>query len=193
MGEYDSRHGGVACHVVTFTDGYDDLRLCHPREELAHALTVRRGTLGSALQILHVMGITTVHLIGFDGGRAHAPGFDWRTRLRAEHGTEYTAIRNEAIDAAHLMGLTLKFHTTTLMETDGKTFVRITSNTFAEGVPYSAGQIVSLNPRVARDLFNARAAEPFTPPEKAAPAETAVAPMQAAENATIPTKKGKAK
>ncbi len=193
MGEYDSRHGGIAADVVVFEDGYDDLRLFHPREELARALTIRRGTLGSALQILHIMGVRQVHLVGIDGGRAHAPGFDWRTRLRAEHGAEYSAIRNEAIDAARLMGITLTFHDTNHMETDGKTFVRITSNTFAEGVPYSPGQIVSLNPRVARDLFNARAAEPFTPPAKAAPAETAIAPMQARENATIPTKKAKTK
>jgi hypothetical protein len=115
-------------------------------------------------------------MVGFDGGRSHAAGFEWSTELRDDHAIEYNAIRNEAIDAADLMGMTLNFHNKdNTMESNGKVIVRITANVFAEAVPYCIGQIVSLNPRVAEELIREKSADLFTPPEKAG-IETAAMP-----------------
>lgn len=195
LGEFDSTiPGAVAADVVTYPDIQDDTRLALPRNELAELLTIRRGTLGSALQILHIMGVSTVHLVGIDGGGTRAPGYVWRTRLRNEHAKDYNAIRNAAIDSASIMGITLKFHNHDhTMETNGKIFVRFLNNSFAEGIPFALGEIASFNPKTVQQLLNASAAELYTPPEKPKPEpiETSAAPMQAVESAVITTKKGR--
>jgi len=109
--EFDSTvFGTLACDVVTYQDTGDDARLSLPRAALAELLTIRRGTLGSALQILHVMGVKAVHMVGIDGGGEHADCSQWRTRLRHDHHRDYNNIRNAAIDAAFIMGIALKFH-----------------------------------------------------------------------------------
>ena len=194
--EFDSTvPGAVDCDVVTYEDTHDDRRLQLPREELAQLLTIRRGTLGSALQILHVMGVRSIHMVGIDGGQVHANGFQWRTRLRNDHWKDYNAIRSAAIDAAFIMGIALRFHNIDhTMETNGRIFVRFLNNSFAEGVPYAQGEIASFSPRVANQLIIASAAEIFTPtaPERVEPViETATEPMRSVESAVVATKKAK--
>jgi len=191
--EYDStKPDAVACEVVTFKDGSDDYRLALPPEQLAEELTIRRGTLGSALQILRIMGIRTVHMVGIDGGGTHAEGYEWKTRLRHDHAKDYNAIRSAAIDAAFIMGMTLKFHNQDhTMETNGRIFVRLTRNCFAESKPYADGEIASFSPKVANDLISNRCAEPFSPPVQT-PIEAAVLPATA-ETATLPPAKPAAK
>lgn len=198
--EFDSTQpGAVACQVVSYEDDHDDHRLYYTRERLAEKLCIRRGTLGSALQILHVMGVKTVYGIGIDGGRAHADGFYWRTELRLDHGTEYTAIRNEAIDSAILMGIDLKLpnmdHT---QHSDGKVWIQFTSNCFADQIPYCTGQVVRLNPRIAMELITGGCAIKFYPPEQVEPEypekttpENASLPMTSVENAMVKTSKRK--
>lgn len=188
--EYDSTSfNAVACEVVTFKDNSDDYRLTNSREKLAECLSIRRGTLGSALQIIHIMGITTVHLVGIDGGGTHAPGIEWKTRLRHDHAADYNAIRSAAIDAAAIMGITLKFHNQEhTMETNGRIFVKMTRNCFANSLPYSDGEIASFSPKIAQELINNRCAEPFSPPVQT-PIEAAVMPIQDNEKATIKTTK----
>lgn len=163
--EFDSTQpGAVACDVVIYQDGYGDTRLLSPRETLAQELAIRRGTLGSALQILHVMGVSAVHMVGIDGGGKRADGYQWRTPLRINHGIQYEAIRSEAIDSADLMGITLRFHNQDhTAETDGKVYVKFLRNCFADSTPYYSRQIVRMNPRTAKELFHAQAAEPFAP------------------------------
>lgn len=191
MGEYDSRNGGVSCDVVTYPDRMDDARLSLDREQIAALPTIRRGTLGSALQILHVMGVRSVYMVGIDGGGTHAEGFEWRTRLRHDHGKDYNAIRSAAIDAAFIMGIGLRFHNRDhTTEPNGMIFVKFTSNAFANAVPYSVGEIASFSPKVAADLVSARCAELYTPTVTApTKIETPAAPMQAAESAMIQTVK----
>ena len=191
LNEFDSTApGAVACDVVTYQDTPDDGRLSLPREELATLLTIRRGTLGSALQIMHIMGIRSIHLVGFDGGGRHAEGYQWRTRLRNDHAKDYNAIRNAAIDAALIMGIALRFHNHDhTMETNGKIFVRFTRNSAAEGEPYFLGEVASFNPKVAGDLINARAAEVFTPPAKQEIETAAIQPAK--ETATLPKPRAK--
>jgi len=195
ISEFDSRNGAVDCEVITYQDTHDDSRLVLSREEIADMPAIRRGTLGSALQILHVMGIKSVHLVGIDGGGTHADGFTWKTRLRNDHAADYNAIRNAAIDAAELMGITLHFQNkNNIMEPNGKIFVRFLSNSFARGIPYSQGEVASFNPQIAKELVACRAAEYFTPaPAKPEPSpiENAASPMQAAESAIISATKPK--
>jgi len=162
------------------------------RKDIAELPTIRRGTLGSALQILHIMGVRAVYLVGIDGGGTHALGFDWKTRLRADHARDYNAIRSAAIDAAFIMGIALKFHNYDhTMEQNGKIFVRFLKNAMANAEPYAQGEIASFSPRVAAELITCRAAESFIPAIREPEIETATAPMKARESAVIPTKKGK--
>lgn len=185
--EYDSTQpGAVACDVVTYKDGSDDYRLALPPAQLAEELTIRRGTLGSALQILHVMGVRNIHMVGIDGGGQHAEGFEWKTRLRADHAKDYDAIRSAAIDAAFIMGIALRFHNQDhTMETNGRIFVRLTRNCFAQALPYSAGEIASFSPKIANELISNRCAEPFSPPESKPLREAAILPPPA-ETTTLP-------
>jgi hypothetical protein len=196
--EYDSTApGAVACDVVAYADDSDDRRLVLPRERLAECLTIRRGTLGSALQILHIMGVREIHMVGIDGGGTHAPGIEWKTRLRHDHAKDYDAIRSAAIDAAFLMGITLKFHNHDhTMQNDGKIFVRMLRNCFVGGNPYPLGEVAAFSPKVAHELVSNRSAEHFAAPTERPldrpPVETAESRiMTAAENTTIATTKGK--
>lgn len=199
--EFDSTApGAVACKVVTYRDDSEDRRLGHTREQLAECMAIRRGTLGSAIQILHIMGVRAIHMVGIDGGGTHADGIEWRTRLRHDHHRDYNAIRSAAIDAAHIMGITLKFHNHDhTMETNGKVFVRMTRNCFAQAEPYREGEIASFSPKIAAELVSNRSAEPWsapkqTPIQPAPVIETAESRvMAAAENATVKTAKSKFK
>jgi len=194
LGEYDStKPGAVACNVVTYEDCYDDEKMTLPIEQHAELLAVRRGTLGSALQILRIMGVKTVHLIGFDGGNHHADGYVWKTRLRNNHGKDYDEIKHAAIQSADLMGLTLKFHNQQgdIMDNNGKIWVKFIRDAGAQGEHHSRGSIYLFPPKIARELVESRAAAFFTPPtrDELPQVETAVAPMQARETAVIETKK----
>lgn len=190
--EYDSTiKGAVDCEVVTFKDTGEDTRLKLPQSELAEMLTIRRGTLGSALQILYIMGVRSVYMVGFDGGNHHAEGYEWKTRLRHDHYKDYNAIRSAAIDAAFIMGISLKFHNTPdNMQTNGRVFVRILRNCFAKGDPYPVGEIASFAPHIANELIACRCAEAFIPDKKSEPikVETAEAVMPTKEVAAITRK-----
>tara|TARA_R100001244_G_scaffold58515_1_gene49428 strand:- start:440 stop:673 length:234 start_codon:yes stop_codon:yes gene_type:complete len=66
-------------------------------------------------------------------------------------------------------------------------FVRFTRNARAENEDYSQGDIAAFSPKVCADLFSARAAELFNPPEKAT-RETADLPKPKAATA-LPAKR----
>lgn len=197
--EYDSTaNGAVDCMVVTYADEPEDRNMALPPDQLAQCLSIRRGTLGSALQILRIMGVNTVHMVGIDGGGTHADGIEWKTRLRHDHAKDYNAIRSAAIDAAYIMGMTLKFHNQEhTMETNGRVFVRMLRNCFAQAQPYSQGEIASFSPKIAAELVSNRAAEFYSPPAQTPlnvlveTAESRV--MQAAENTMVKTAKSKAR
>lgn len=195
--EFDALAANLPCKVVVYPDEPNQGRLLLSRQELAESLAIRRGTLGSAIQILYIMGISTIHLVGIDGGGQHAPGFSFRTRLRNDHARDYNAIRDGAIDAATMLGVRLKFHGNQdpTMSDNGKRFVRITRNTFVAGNPVYQGEILSFSEREAFDLICADAAEPFEVPttrqtEQSAAQETAA--IEAPE-APQPKKRGRKK
>lgn len=148
-------------------------------------LTQRRGTLGSALQILHFMGVRSVHLVGIDGGAVHAEGFAFRTQVQPHHRTDYFEIRSDAIALADELGMTLHFHHPNTMSTDsGKLAVRFTRNTAAAGVHYEEGTTAELPPKTAFELIAADAAVLVgTAKPEPAPVETAEAKQPAREKA----------
>jgi hypothetical protein len=158
MQEFDSRNGSVACDVVTFEDTHNQHILTSCVEDHAQSLSIQPGTLGSALQILRIMGIRTIHLVGFDGGGQHAAGFAWRTRLRADHARDYDQIKHAAILSAQIMGLTLTFHNEPIMDHSETKTVKFTRSVFAECNPYSIGEIAQFTPKIAGELVAAGAA-----------------------------------
>ena len=150
-------------------------------------LTQRRGTLGSALQILHHMGVRDVHLVGIDGGAVHAEGFAFRTQVQPHHRTDYFEIRSDAIALGDELGMTLHFHHPHTMNTDsGKLTVRFTRNTAAAGIHYEAGSTAELPPKTAFELIAADGAvlvENASAKPAPAPVETAEAKGPAREKA----------
>lgn len=179
--QFDPR-GKVACSVVTFRDDWEDDLVLQPREKIAECLQVRRGTLGSALQILHVMGVSRVVLVGIDGGNFHADCHQWRTRLRNDHWKDYNAIRADAIRSAELMGLELQFFNPQGHMETGKITVKMLRTCSADGEHLTAGNSYTLNPSTASSLITlGRAIATGEAPEKAT-----LAPPEK-ETATLPT------
>jgi hypothetical protein len=141
---------------------------------------------------MHVMGIKSVYLVGFDGGGRHADGYDFRTRLRADHAKDYNAIRDAAIDAAFLMGMALRFHNHDHnMEPNGKIYVKFTSNSFVRAVPFSNGEVAAFVPTIARELVFSGAAVYFKAEPVDEPIEEATIPVVEAETAAIKPKRGR--
>ena len=63
-------------------------------------------------------------------------------------------------------------------------FVRFTRNARAENEGYAQGDIAAFSPKTCADLFSARAAEPFTPPEKEKRETASLPPVETAKKAT---------
>lgn len=173
----------VACERVIFDDDQDDERLAWPPERLAReGLSVRRGTLGSAGQILRVMGVRRIICVGIDGGGQHASG-QWHTRLRHDHAADYNSIRDAFITASRIQGLDVVFHgadLTTQLPNGMKT-LKILENTFIRGVPVREGEIVDVAPLDAAILIAERRAMAWTAPAPVA----APAPVEAAAAAPV--------
>jgi hypothetical protein len=146
-----------ACNVVVFDDCYNDgLIPDAPPEQLAESLAIRRGTLGSLVQILWIMGVRDIITVGIDGGQAHADG-QWRTRLRNDHWKDYNAIRDQFITTCDLYGIKLEMFAHNQLRKP-KMRVRITRNCFVRDLALSANQIIDLPPQDASALVYAGAA-----------------------------------
>lgn len=181
--EFDSgKKGELPCDVVIFDDDYGDDRLFLPPSSLAECLAIRRGTLGSAIQILSIMGVRSIILVGFDGGEGRAEGFPWRTRLRSDHANEYRAIRESAIEQGELMGIDLQFYNQDKTMTEGKTYIRMTRSCFVDSVPRSNGEIWKALPSRARELIARGWAVPHEAPAES-PKQPASTEKQPAKDA----------
>lgn len=159
------------CEHIVYHDYHDDKRLATvtPRQLAEEGLSIRKGTIGSAIQILWIMGVTRIVLVGIDGGQAHAKRHTWRTRLRNLHFLDYNAIRNQLIQTAGLLGITLEFFGLKgNTNPNGTMKLRIIRNTFCKEVFCKAGQIIECEPFEAQELKNAGVAvelkEPVEPP-----------------------------
>lgn len=194
--EFDStKPGAVNCKVVTYDDRHNDIRRSFTKEEIAELPFIRRGTLGSAIQIFYVMGFSEVVCVGIDGGGQHAQGYNWRTDLRRTHAEDYNAIRSAAIDAAGIMGIKLTFYgKDDKMEPSGKQYVRFLRNALAQSQHYCQGEIEAFCPQIVGELISCGAAERFVLPmkEDEPVIESAIDPLSARELAMIPVlKRGK--
>lgn len=180
--------GSVVCERVGYPDDYDDERIFLPRAELARGLAIRRGTLNSALQILHIMGVSRVVAVGIDGGQSHAGSQTWFTRLRNEHFRDYNSIRNQFILGARHMGIDLEFSGAGPDQLpNGMIQVKFLRGTFVKGVNYYAGEIAEISPVDADILIVMGKAERVKQLPREAPAvmdTTAVEPRT--EVATAP-------
>jgi hypothetical protein len=149
----------VACERIWFADERNDWkeRLAWPVERLAaEGIAVLAGTLCSAEQILHIMGVRRILCVGIDGGGSHASRVQWATRLRATHAIDYNNIRDDFLLATAVHGIEVAFWDPEAREfTHGMKTVRILSNTFCRGAPLCAGQVIELPQRDADALMAA--------------------------------------
>lgn len=166
--------------LVTYEDLHCDERLTMSREQLADGgLSIRRGTLGSVIQILHIMGVREVVCVGIDGGGRHADK-QFLTRLRANHAEDYNAIREAFILAAKIMGIRVRFHNApdSTTQENGLMLIKITDSTLVAGRHYSAGEIIEALPSDAQLVIGCGRAIPWKAP---------VAPVAAALPAIVET------
>lgn len=184
--EFDPR-GKAACEVCFFNESPEPARISEGRESIAESLAVLRGSLGAALQILHVMGIAKVICVGIDGGNSHAPG-DWRTTLKRDHFKAYNAIRDCAIRSAPIMGIELLFVTENQTMSDGLKTIKLLRSCFADGEPLTEGEIKAIAPKTAQELIDLGSAIPWEAPVKQ---ERETAAAKPKETADLPKAKGK--
>ena len=173
----------VACPVVTYEDAWEDSLMDLPREKLAECLAVRRGTLGSAIQVLHVMGISKIIAVGIDGGNVHASGHKWRTRLKLGHAKEYDAIRDNAIRTAERLGIDLQFYQPDKPMSNGKVKIKMLRTCSADGIDLTAGEIYELAPATAISLCMIRRAIKV---ENEAPVRETASAKPLLETASLP-------
>lgn len=135
------------CERIFFDDAHGDDRILWTREQLANdGLAIKRGTLGSTLQILHIMGVSKIVAVGIDGGQQHAAR-EWRTRIRNEHFRDYNTIRAQFILGCHLLGIELEFpNLGGDYLPNGMKRVKILRNVLVKGFNHYAGEIVDLQP-----------------------------------------------
>lgn len=154
-----------AAELVTYPDIHDDSRLAWSREMLAtEGLTIRRGTLGSALQILHIMGVAEIVCVGIDGGGSHA-NKQFFTRLRNDHAQDYNAIREAFILAAKILGIRVQFWGLPQeARPNGFMLIKITEPCFVRGVAYSPGEIIECLPSDATILIGCQRGVEWTKP-----------------------------
>lgn len=158
----------VACDVCAFPDRADAARATwSPEQRAKQGLLIREGTLGSALQVLYVMGIRRIVCVGIDGGQAHAEGVQWRTRLMNDHFRAYNRIRNNFIRDAERLGVDLDFfgkpHVSQIMK---QANTIITRNTRSKGTMLRAGERITLDPAEQALLVQAGKARVLTAAEK---------------------------
>ena len=148
------------CELVRFDDvpdtrlaGYDVAAL------LSRGLSVRHGTIGSAVQILHIMGVSKIVCVGIDGVGGHA-GLDLRSAPSPD--CIYATIRDRFISAATMLGIEIEFFDAPaeVCRTDGLVVVLITQGVVAGGQARRDGDIVALDPVEASELIQRGAAEP---------------------------------
>lgn len=151
------------CEVVPFVDmPGTDLAGRSAADLVSGGLAIRRGTIGSAIQILHIMGISKIVCVGIDGGGGRAAR-EWQTNMRSDHHEDYNDIRDGFISAAELLGIELEFFglESKIVNTNGTITVRILSGCGIGSGSAQAGDILDLHPRDAKDLLRLHLAEPF--------------------------------
>lgn len=147
----------VDCERIWYPDDRESDRLGWSAEQLAHqGLCIRRGTLGSAGQILYVMGVRQIVCVGIDGGGRHADR-KWNTELRHDHAIDYNAIRDAFITACLIQGIAVTFFGADQNETqlpNGMKVVKLLSTILVEGTHRCEGEVFACSPSVAEDIVS---------------------------------------
>jgi hypothetical protein len=151
------------CELIAYPEASGPEIMRESRETMAAVgPCIRRGTVGSAIQILHIMGVAKIVCVGIDGGGGRAAR-SWRTPMRADHYEDYNAIRDGLISAALILGIELEFFglESPIQSPNGMTTLRILRPILIEGESHETGDIIDVLPRLARLLMQQRNAEPF--------------------------------
>lgn len=185
----------VAAERIWFADDWDSERLAWSPERLAaDGLCVRRGTLGSAGQILRVMGVSRIICVGIDGGGTHASR-PWHTRLRHDHATDYNSIRDAFITACRIAGIEVEFFGADLSSqlSNGMKTIKIIETCLVAGLHRCAGEIYDETPLVADELVQSGRAVFWQKPTEveAAPVIETAAAAPVAEQAIAPAQRAK--
>lgn len=148
------------CELVRFENVADTRIAGRTVDDLiARGLAMRHGTIGSAVQILHIMGVSKIVCVGIDGGGGHA-----KQDLRSEPSPDciYTEIRSRFISAATMLGIEIEFAgaPAEVRRTDGKIQVLITQAVIAGGRANCDGDLVALDAGEASELIQRGIAEP---------------------------------
>lgn len=151
------------CELIQFVDmaGVDIVGRS-VADLVSGGLAIRRGTIGSAIQILHIMGIAKIVCVGIDGGGGRAAK-EWHTSIRPDHHEDYNDIRDGFISAASILGIELEFFglESPITNKNGTMTVRITSSCGIGSGSARTGEILDLHPADAKTLLRLRLAEPF--------------------------------
>jgi hypothetical protein len=151
------------CELVVFEDTPSQRLPSRNPRDLADCLEVRRGTIGSAVQILWIMGVSKICCVGIDGGGGRSSR-EWLTEMRNDHYADYNAIRDQFIAAATMQHIDLEFPCNELRPgglRNGNVVVRVKSGCLIGGRAYEVGDIAEVHPRDAETVIDLRLAEPF--------------------------------
>ena len=159
----DYQEANPNCEVVLFPEHWGDDSVLWTREELAeHGLATKHGTLGYVAQVLHVMGVKKIIAVGVDGGRNHAEGYEWRTRILNGQHIWYDQIRDQFILFCALSGIDLEFSDIgKRFLVNGMQRVKIIRGTTVANRTHYAGEIVDVLPSEAAVLFEVKKAIPW--------------------------------
>lgn len=148
------------CELVRF-DNVPDVHIAGRTVDdlVSRGLAMRHGTIGTAIQVLYIMGVAKVVCVGVDGVGGHV-GLDLRSGPSPD--CIYSTIRDRFISAATMLGIEIEFFDAPaeVCRTDGLVVVLITHGVVAGGQARRDGDIVALKPSEASELIQRGVAEP---------------------------------
>jgi len=146
------------CDLCVYRDD-PHVPLVRSKAAMADCLQVRDGTLGSAMQVLYLMGVREIVAVGIDGGNSHAGRNKWRTSLKNEHYRDYNLIKHQFIEGCRKLGISLKFFREDGIMSTGMKYVIFNKSCLVRGIHHDEGSIAELPEMVAREAVQVGCAE----------------------------------
>lgn len=148
------------CELISLED-IPDTRIAGRTVDdiVSRGLAARHGTIGSAIQVLYVMGVAKIVCVGIDGVGGHAE-LDFRSDPSPD--CIYAEIRSRFISAATMLGIEIEFAgcEPEIQCAPGMMSVLITRGCIAGGRCTVDGGLVTLERAEALELIAAGQAEP---------------------------------